>query len=158
MPAYTAEEQRNLDTLNAIFEGPAEFDRLACFADDACWWNGLPKLPGMEGRTEHCGKDAIAQILYGAGTDKSDRGVDSYDLSTNRFSNVLTMADGQLAMRQHTQHSKTLGGRDYENVYCFVAKFNETGLITYLTEHWNTWYADKVLLENWRLTPARPVD
>jgi len=157
MSHYTEQEQRNIATVNAIFEGPPDFDRASVFTEDAVWWNGLPKLPGAEGITEHKGIAAIKRILYGAGQRKAGSGADPYDLSTNRFTDVLVLADGNYVIRQHTQHSKTLSGRDYTNVYCFVFQFDGWGKITYLTEHWNTWYANKVLLENWNLEPAHPV-
>jgi len=154
---YSPQQQRNIDTVNAIFEAGPEFDRLQAFRDDAVWWNGLPKLPGAEGVTEHRGHEAIARILYGSGQPHPGKGIDSYDLASNRFTDVLVLADGDYVMRQHTQHSKTLAGRDYRNVYCFVFHFDEAGKIRYLTEHWNTWYANKVLFENWPLEPAHPL-
>lgn len=155
MPTYTEVEQRNIDTVNSMFEG--SFGTVeAIFADDAVWWNGLPKLPGLVGETEHKGIEKIKLIMYGAGEDKSDKGIDSYDLSTNKFTDVVILADDDYVVRQHTQHSKTLGGNDYRNVYCFVFRFNEEGKISYLTEHWNTWYANKVLMENWGVEPAHP--
>lgn len=157
MPTYTQTEQRNIDTVNAIFEAGPEFNRLDAFAEDAVWWNGLPKLPGLEGQTEHKGKKAIGRILGGSGQPHPGTGIDSYDLATNRFTDLLVLADGDYVIRQHTQHSKTLGGRDYKNVYCFVFRFNAEGQIIYLTEHWNTWYANKVLFENWDLEGAHPL-
>ena len=33
------------------------------FADDAVWWNGLPRIPGNVGQTEHKGIDAIRNII-----------------------------------------------------------------------------------------------
>ena len=39
------------------------------------------------------------------------RGMDSYDLSTNVFEDVVVLADGDFVVRQHTQRSKTLRGR-----------------------------------------------
>ena len=141
--------------MNSMFDGSFGTAE-AIFADDAVWWNGLPKLPGLEGETEHKGIEKIKTILYGAGEDKSSKGVDSYDLSTIKLTDVVILADGDYVMRQHTQYSKTLGGQDYTNVYCFVFRFNEEGKIQYLTEHWNTWYANKMLLEKWELEPAHP--
>ena len=69
---------------------------------------------------------------------------------------MLVLADEDYVVRQHTQHSLTLGGRDYRNAYCFVFRFNEVGKIRYLTEHWNTWYAHRVLFENFPVEPAHP--
>ncbi|MGI9288438.1 MAG: nuclear transport factor 2 family protein [Pseudomonadales bacterium] len=155
MPRYTEVEQRNIDTVNSMFDGSFGTAE-AIFSDDAVWWNGLPKMPGLEGETEHKGIETIKSILYGAGEDKSGKGVDSYDLSTNSFTDIVILADNDYVVRQHTQHSKTLGGKNYKNVYCFVFRFNDDGKIQYLTEHWNTWYANKVLMENWDIEAAHP--
>jgi len=156
MNRHTPEEKRNIATVNAIFEGPADFDRVTAFAEGAVWWNGLPRMPGAEGVTEHRGIEAIKRILYGAGQPHEGTGIDSYDLATNRFTDIVVLADGDYVVRQHTQHSKTLKGRPYRNVYCFVFKFNREGKIQYLTEHWNTFYANKVLFDNWDFEPAHP--
>jgi ketosteroid isomerase-like protein len=156
MAAYTAAEQRNIDVVNAMFEAGPELDRATLFANDAVWWNGLPLLPSNPGATEHQGIAAIRAILRGSGRPHEGTGIDSYDLTTNQFTDVVVLADGDFVVRQHTQHSKTLGGREYRNVYCFVFRFNGTGQIQYLTEHWNTWYAHKVLFENFPVEPAHP--
>ena len=157
MPDYTPTEKRNIDSVNAMFEAGPELDRASLFAVDAIWWNGLPLIPGNVGETEHKGIDAIKGILYGSGRQHPGTGIDSYDLMTNRFSDVLVLADGNYVIRQHTQTSKTLGGQDYRNVYCFVFRFNDDGKIAYLTEHWNTWYAERVLFNNFAVEPAHPV-
>jgi ketosteroid isomerase-like protein len=111
----------------------------------------------LEGETEHRGIDAIRRILRGSGQPHPGTGVDSYDLATNRFTDVVVLADGDWVVRQHTQHSTTLGGRTYRNVYCFVFRFDADGRIAYLTEHWNTWYAQRVLFDNYPVEPAHPV-
>jgi ketosteroid isomerase-like protein len=157
MPTYSAQEQRNIDTVTAMFEAGRELDRSTLFADDATWWNGLPLLPSQYGQTEHHGIDAIRGILGGSGRAHPGTGIDSYDLSTNRFTDVVVLADGDYVVRQHTQHSVTLGGQPYRNVYCFVFRFNAGGKIQYLTEHWNTWYAHRVLFDNFEVEPAHPV-
>ncbi len=157
MPDYTAQEQANIATVNAMFEAGRELDRATLFADDAVWWNGLPLLPGMVGETEHQGIAEIRKILRGSGQPHGNSGIDSYDLTTNRFTDVLVLADGDHVVRQHTQHSTTLGGQPYRNVYCFVFRFNGEGKIQYLTEHWNTWYAHKVLFNNFAVEPAHPL-
>ena len=156
MPEYSETERRNMDAVAKLFDPPEGFDPASLFAEDAVWWNGLPRLAGREGITEHKGIEAIRSILYGAGSDHSAQGIDSYDLSTNRFSDLVVLADGDYVVRQHTQHSKTHGGQDYRNVYCFVVRFNAAGLIQYLTEHWNTWYAARVLIDQWPVEPAHP--
>lgn len=160
MPEYTATEQRNIDTVNRLFGGrqrDPSFDPSALFAEDAVWWNGLPLLPGNVGETEHKGIDAIRNILGGSGKPHPGTGIDSYNSSTNRYADVVILADGDFVVRQHTMQSTTLGGRDYRNVYCFVFRFNEDGKIGYLTEHWNTWYAHKVLFNNFEVEPAHPL-
>jgi ketosteroid isomerase-like protein len=156
MSNHTDTEQRNIETVNNMFEAGPEFDRVAMFAEDAVWWNGLPKIPGNIGETEHKGIDAIRNILQGSGQPHGRSGIDSYDLSTNRFTDVVVLADGDFVVRQHTQHSKTLGGQDYRNVYCFVFRFNDDGKVAYLTEHWNTWHAHNVLFDNFEVEPAHP--
>ena len=66
------------------------------------------------------------------------------------------LADGDYVIRQHTMRSTTLGGKDYCNVYCFVFRFNDEGKIAYLTEHWNTWNAFRILFNNFDVEPAHP--
>lgn len=39
---------------------------------------------------------------------------------------------------------------------CFVFRFDDAGEIAYLTEHWNTWQAHRVLMNNYEVQPARP--
>lgn len=159
MPNYTEQEQRNIDTLNQLFEGPAEFDRIGIFAPDAVWWNGLPHIGNPPGQTEHRGIEAIARLMSGSGSPGNlDRGIDAYRLETNRFEDVVVLADGDYVVRQHTQRSIAQSGREYCNVYCFVVKFNAGGKIVYVTEHWNTWYAQRFLLDNWTLEPAHPLE
>lgn len=156
MPAYTEQEKRNLATVEAMFtEGDPE-EKLALFADDAVWWNGLPFV-GKPGQTEHKGKEAIRGILGGSGRPRTDSsGVDAYDLSTSRNEDVLMLADGDYVVRQQTFRATTHGGQDYCNVYCFVYRMNQDNKIQYLTEHWNTWHAYNVLFNNWKLEPAHP--
>src|SRR3981081_2309893 len=158
MPDHSETELRNVTTVNAMFEAGRELDRATLFAADATWWNGLPWIPSSPGQTEHVGLDAIRGILHGSGRPSSGgSGIDSYDLATNRFTDVVVLAAGDWVVRQHPQTSKTLGGQDYRNVYCFVFRFNAEGKIQYLTEHWNTWYAHRVLFENFEVEPAHPV-
>lgn len=155
--AHDPSEARNVATVNTMFEAGPELDRSTLFAEDAVWWNGLPLLPGAPGQTEHRGIEAIRAILGSSGRPHPGTGIDSYDLSTNRFSDVVVLADGNWVVRQHTQTSTTLGGRPYRNVYCFVFCFDDEGKIAYLTEHWNTWYAERVLFNNFAMEPAHPL-
>ena len=157
MGTYTAAESRNIHTVNQLFEGDETFDRIAVFDKDAVWWNGLPHINPSPGGTEFRGIEAIAGLMRASGDPgNAGRGVDAYDLSSTVFEDVLVLADGDFVIRQHTQRSKTHSGRDYCNVYCFVVKFNAEGKIVYLTEHWNSWYAHKFLLDNYTLEPAHP--
>src|SRR4051794_7572592 len=160
MPNYTPEEQRNIDSVNRMFRSGEErkvpFDTSSLFAEDAVWWNGLPLLPGNVGETEHKGIEAIRNILRGSGSAHPGTGIDSYDTSTNRYSDIVLLADGDYVVRQHTMQAKTLGGKDYRNVYCFVFRFNADGKIAYLTEHWNTWNAFRILFNNFAMEPAHP--
>ena len=143
---YSSTEKRNLEAVSRLFAPPPGFDVTTLFADDAVWWNGLPRLRG-EGSCEHRGIEAIRAIVTGASRDASRLGVDAYDLATVRNEDVLVLADGDHVVRQHTMYAKTRAGRDYSNVYCFVFRFREDGRIAYLTEHWNTWWADRFLFE-----------
>ena len=104
MPQYSEQEKNNIASANSLFDGSCG-DPASLFADDAIWWNGLPRLPGLEGKTEHKGIETIKKILYGAGQDQPNSGTDSYDLSTNRFTDLLVIADNDYVMRQHTQHT-----------------------------------------------------
>jgi len=143
---YSTTEQRNIENTNRMFSPPPGFDVSSLFADDAVWWNGHPKLRG-EGSCEHAGIAAIRGILTSAGTDMSRLGIDAYDLTTVRNEQVLVIADGDYVVRQHNMVAKTHAGRDYSNAYCFVFRFRADGKIAYLTEHWNTWWADRFLFE-----------
>lgn len=153
---WTADEKRNVAQVAKLFSPPEGFDPAALFAKDAIWWNGLPYIASNPGETEHKGIEAIKAILYGAGADQSKRGIDSYDLSTTRYSDVVIMADGNYVMRQHTMTAKTHGGQDYRNVYAFVFRFDAEGRISYLTEHWNEWHAWNVLFNHFPMEPAHP--
>ncbi|MBY0402100.1 nuclear transport factor 2 family protein [Myxococcota bacterium] len=159
MPTYTPAELRNIDVTHRLFDTNAKEDKSLLFTEDAVWWNGLPFV-GAPGQTEHKGRDAIRGILTGAtggpSAQKIDRGVDAYDVATIRNEDVLILADGDYVVRQHTMHAKTHRGQDYTNVYCFVFRFDASGRIQYLTEHWNTWHAWNVLFNKWKLEPAHP--
>jgi len=159
VPNYTAEEQRNIETVEKMFDTTSSEDKSLLFAEDAVWWNGLPFV-GEQGETEHKGRAAINAILTGAVSEptkkKINSGVDAYNVSTIRNEDIVVLADGDYVMRQHTMRAKTHRGRDYTNVYCFVYRFNAAGEIQYLTEHWNTWHAHNVLFNNFEMEPAHP--
>lgn len=158
MPDYTREEKRNIAAVEKLFDVTDPGDKSLLFAEDAVWWNGLPFVGGEPGQTEHKGIDAIRRILTGAGSKKAPTaGVDAYDLSTCRNEDVIVLADGDFVVRQHTMRARTHRGQDYTNVYCFVFRFDDSGRIRYLTEHWNTWHAYNVLFNNFELEPAHPM-
>jgi hypothetical protein len=90
--------------VNRLFAPPPGFDVSSLFADDAVWWNGLPRLRGLEGSCEHEGIEAIRKILTGSGTDLRRFGIDAY-----------------------------------------------------LTEHWNTWWADRFLFDQLPPEPPHPL-
>ena len=152
---YSANERRHLAAVATLFSPPPEFDVGTLFAEDAVWWNGLPRLHEPGGSCEHRGLAAIRKILSAAGTDLRPFGIDAYDLSSVRYEDVVTLADGDFAMRQHTMHARTHAGRPYTNVYCFVFRFDADGKIAYLAEHWNTWWADRFLFDQRPPEPAR---
>ena len=150
-------ERRNVTQVVKLFEPEPGFDPVTLFSDDAVWWNGLPYIGGNEGETEHKGIERSRAILHGAGAKKGGRrGIDSYDLTTTRYEDVVVMADGDCVLRQYTMHAKTHGGQDYTNVYAFVFRFDPEGRIAYLTEHWNEWHAWNVLFNNFEMEPAHP--
>jgi ketosteroid isomerase-like protein len=160
MPRHTPEEERNIAVTERLFDTTNPEDKALLFSEDAVWWNGLPFIGTNPGETEHKGRDAIRAILTGATSGPSEKkrntGTDAYDVSTIRNEDVVLLADGDFVVRQHTMRAKTHGGRDYTNVYCFVFRFDENGLIQYLTEHWNTWHAYNVLFNNFPMEPAHP--
>lgn len=158
MPAYTETEERNLRVVRQMFgEEPGPDDKSMLFAEDGAWWNGLPMIPGAEGVMEHRGRDAIRNILP---SQNKGRGLlpgrDTYRLETCRAHDVVMLADGDYVVRQQNFTAETKLGQHYANTYCFVFRFNEQGEITYLTEHWNTWQAHRVLMNNYDVQPARP--
>jgi ketosteroid isomerase-like protein len=59
-------------------------------------------------------------------------------------------------VRQQNMTAETKRGQHYANTYCFVFRFDDEGRIAYLTEHWNTWQAHRVLFENFDVQPTQP--
>lgn len=145
MSQHTPEEERHLQVVRTMFDPPSGFDFGSILADDCVWWNALPELPGAKGVTEHRGKANVLRILTGAGTDYSAQGVDSYDLSTRTYHNVIEICDGDYVFRQQLYRAKTHGGQDYENTYGFLFRFNSAGQIERIWEHWDTLTAKRVL-------------
>ena len=158
MSRHTETEERNLGVVRQMFgEEPGPDDKSELFAEDGVWWNGLPMIPGAEGVMEHRGRDAIRNILP---SQNKGRGLlagrDVYKLDTSRTSDVVMLADGDYVVRQQNYFAETVRGQQYANTYCFVFRFDEDGKIAYLTEHWNTWYAARVLFDNFDVEPAHP--
>ncbi len=158
VPVYTDVELRNLGVVGQFFgEEPGPADKSMLFAEDGAWWNGLPMIPGAEGIMEHRGRDAIRNLLP---SQNRGRGLlpgrDTYKLETCRASEVVTIADGDWVVRQQNMVAETKLGQQYANTYCFVFRFTAGGQIAYLTEHWNTWQAHRVLMNNFAVQPARP--
>jgi ketosteroid isomerase-like protein len=157
MSRHTDQEQAHIAVTERLFDTTNPEDKSLLFAEDAVWWNGLPFVGGR-GETEHKGRAAIKAILTGATSgpkrEAVQTGVDAYDVSTIRNEDIVLLADGNYVVRQHTMYAKTHGGQDYCNVYCFVFRFGDDGLIHYLTEHWNTWHAHNVLFNNFHIEPA----
>jgi nitroreductase len=138
------------ETVRLFFEGDRSVDRLALLADDCVWWNGMGRIPGAEGTTEFVGRDQIGEFVLGRGGHhrlSTGEEVDRYDLSTARFDDVITTVDGPFVFRQHTYRAKTVGGRDYENVYGFLFHFGADGLVDRIWEHWGTLTAWDTLFE-----------
>ena len=81
-------------------------------------------------------------------TPQTGRKVDRYDLTTARFHDVHTVADGPYVFRQHGYTATTLGGRDYANFYGFLFRFDDDGLIDRVWEHWGTLAAYEQLFQS----------
>ena len=145
-----ATREQQLKAVDDFFDGPRELDRLSLMSDDVEWWNGLGKFPGAPGQTVFRGKDEIgAQVLGRAPAPPQPNGrrVDRYDLATLSFDDVRTIADGNHVFRQHTYRATTMRGRPYENVYGFLFRFTDEGLIDRIWEHWGTLQAWETLFQ-----------
>ncbi len=139
-----------LAVVEQFFEGPRELDRLSLMSDDVEWWNGLGKFPGAEGQTVFRGKDEVGAKVLGrapAPPQPNGRRVDRYDLTTLSFADVRTIVDGDHVFRQHTYRATTMRGRPYENVYGFLFRFANDGLIDRIWEHWGTLNAYETLFQ-----------
>jgi ketosteroid isomerase-like protein len=158
MADYTETELRNLHAVRRFLnEEPPPDDKSELFAEDGIWWNGLP-LAHRDGGTEHRGRDAIRKLLPSQYTNAPlGPGRDKYDMATAEVADVITLADGDYVVRQQTFRATTVRGKQYQNTYCFVFRFNGRGEIAYLTEHWNTWHAYRELFNNFDVEPARPL-
>jgi nitroreductase len=146
----TSDRMRNLEVVEQFFSGPRDLDRLSLMSDDSQWFNGIGKFPAAPGQTVFTGKDEIGRIILGRAPSPpppSGRKVDRYDLTTARFHDVETIADGPYVFRQHGYTATTLGGRDYSNVYGFLFRFDGDGLIDRVWEHWGTLAAYEQLFQ-----------
>jgi nitroreductase/ketosteroid isomerase-like protein len=145
-----ATRDQQLKVVDDFFDGPRDLDRLSLMSDDVEWWNGLGKFPGAPGQTVFRGKDEIgAQVLGRAPAPPQPNGrrVDRYDLSTLSFDDIHTIVDGRYVFRQHTYRATTMRGRPYENVYGFLFRFTDDGLIDRIWEHWGTLQAWETLFQ-----------
>ena len=141
----------HLEVVEQFFDGPRELDRLSLMSDDCQWFNGIGVFPAAPGQTVFTGKDEIGRIILGRAPSPlplSGRKVDRYDLTTARFHDVETIADGSYVFRQHGYTATTLGGRDYANVYGFLFRFDDDGLIDRISEHWGTLAAYEQLFQS----------
>lgn len=142
--------ERNKDTVEQFFVAGRDVDRLSFLTDDIEWWNGLGKFPAAPGQTIFRGKEEVgAQILGRAPSPSqpSGRKIDRYDLSTIGFDEVRTIAEGKFVFRQHLYRATTMAGRPYENVYGFLFRFTDEGLIDRIWEHWGTLNAFETLFQ-----------
>ena len=140
----------NESTVEQFFVAGREVDRLTFMTDDVEWWNGLGKFPSAPGQTIFRGKDEIAARILGRSPSPpqpNGRPVDRYDLSTISFDDVVTISDGPYVFRQHLYKATTMGGRPYENVYGFLFRFTDAGLIDRIWEHWGTLNAYETLFQ-----------
>ncbi len=147
----SSDRARHLEVVEQFFSGPRELDRLSLMSDDCEWFNGIGKFPAAPGQTVFRGKDEIGRIILGRAPSPlplSGRKVDRYDLTTARFHDVETIADGPYVFRQHGYTATTLGGRDYANVYGFLFRFDDDGLIDRVWEHWGTLAAYEQLFQS----------
>ncbi len=145
-----ATSEQQLKAVDDFFDGPRDLDRLSLMSDDVEWWNGLGKFPGAPGQTVFRGKDEIgAQVLGRAPAPPQPNGrrVDRYDLATLSFDDIVTIDDGPYVFRQHTYRATTMRGRPYENVYGFLFRFTNEGLIDRIWEHWGTLQAWETLFQ-----------
>jgi nitroreductase len=144
------DRQRNLEVVERFFSGPRDLDRLSLLSDDCEWFNGIGKFPAAPGQTVFTGKDEIGRVVLGRAPSPpppSGRRVDRYDLTTARFHDVEAIADGPYVFRQHGYTATTVGGRDYSNVYGFLFRFDDDGLIDRVWEHWGTLAAYEQLFQ-----------
>ena len=124
----SSDRTHHLEVVEQFFSGPRDLDRLSLLSDDCEWFNGIGKFPAAPGQTVFRGKDEIGRVILGRAPSPlplSGRKVDRYDLTTARFHDVETIADGPYVFRQHGYTATTVGGRDYANVYGFLFRFDD---------------------------------
>ena len=141
---------QNLDVVERFFASGPELDRTSVMSEDCEWWNGMGKFPGAPGQTLFRGRDEIGRLILGRAPSPpqpNGRRVDRYDLATKSFDDVHVIADGDYVFRQHTYRATTMRGRPYENVYGFLFRFNDDGLIDRIWEHWGTLAAYEQLFQ-----------
>ena len=142
--------EKNKAAVEQFFVAGREVDRLSFMTDDVVWWNGLGKFPAVPGQTFFRGKEEVgARILGRAPSPPQPNGrpIDRYDLSTISFHDVQTIAEGPYVFRQHRYKATTKGGKPYENVYGFLFRFTDDGLMDQIWEHWGTLTAFETLFQ-----------
>ena len=145
-----AERARNVETVESFFTAGRDVDRLSFLSDDIEWWNGLGKFPAAPGQTVFRGKDEVGARILGRSPSPpqpNGREVDRYDLSTMSFHDVQTISEGAFVFRQHLYRATTRSGTPYENVYGFLFRFTDAGVIDRIWEHWGTLNAFETLFQ-----------
>ena len=135
----TRDEQ--LKVVDDFFDGPRELDRLSLMSDDVEWWNGIGKFPGAPGpdRVPGQGRDRRPGARSGPRSPAAQRPAgrplrpDHAELRRRAHHRRRPYV-----FRQHTYRATTMRGRPYENVYGFLFRFDDDGLIDRIWEHWGT--------------------
>jgi ketosteroid isomerase-like protein len=84
------------------------------------------------------GRDAVAQALGG------DLPAQIFDMKTFRLDIHRILADGDIAIVQHSISAKTVGGAQYDNEYCWVYHCRD-GVIAKIEEYADTLKASRVM-------------
>ena len=111
----------------------AERDRAAaarCLADDVTWW--VPQSAGARGlqRTLR-GRERVLELLCGESR---------YEVGTMVWEHHQMFHDGNFVIAHSSLRATTRSGRDYENQYALLYRFDEL-LIEEAWEHTDTAYA-----------------
>jgi ketosteroid isomerase-like protein len=102
-----------------------------CFADDIVLW--VPKTAAAHNPRPAVGRDAAVKIFIGGGEQRIRAG-------SAEWTHEHTIAVGDLVAVHSTLRCVTTAGRDYENHYFWLFRF-ENGRIAEIWEHLDTLYA-----------------